>query len=128
MDLRQFKFASGEEVICEVINWNDEEHETIVVRRAMKIVSVEDMDEGLRYYTFKPWASMNNDPDLMQVVNPYHIVADNHPAEQAKTTYYEVIEEMRKFGAEEEDALEFYTRDIKDSDASNVFDITKRLH
>lgn len=48
MDLRQFKFANDEEIICEVVEWHDEEHDTMVVRKTLKIISVEDIEEGLR--------------------------------------------------------------------------------
>lgn len=124
MELRQFKFANNEEVICEVLEWNSEDDDLIVVRKAMKIISIDDPMEELRYYTFKPWISMNNDPDLIQTVNSYHIVAENIPSEMAKKTYYEIINEMRKFAEEQEHD------DIEDGDSdqgSNVVQFNKKI-
>lgn len=127
MELRQFKFANNEEIICEVLEWNSEDDDLIVVRKAMKIVSMDDPMEELRYYTFKPWISMNNDPDLIQTVNSYHIVAENVPSEMAKKTYYEVIGEMRKF-AEENDIEDLDDLEDGDSDkGSNVVQFNKKI-
>jgi len=126
MELRQFKFANNDEVICEVLEWNSEDDDLIIVRKAMKIVSVDDPLEDLRYYTFKPWVSMNNDPDLIQTVNSYHIVAECIPSHMAQKTYYEIIAEMKAYGEQEEsDAVE-----SDDSDrSSNVVQFsTKLLH
>jgi hypothetical protein len=125
MDLRQFKFTGGEEIICEVVQWPDEEVDTMVVRRAMKIVSVEDIEEGLRYYTFKPWMSMNNDPEMLTVVNPYHIISENTPAKAAEDSFYDVVKEMREFGAEEELENSLFTQDSDSS--SNVIEFNKKL-
>lgn len=127
MELRQFKFANNEEIICEVLEWNTEDDDLIVVRKAMKIVSMDDPMEELRYYTFKPWISMNNDPDLIQTVNSYHIVAENVPSEMAMKTYYEVIGEMRKF-AEEQDHNDLDDLNDGDSDqGSNVVQFNKKI-
>ena len=127
MELRQFKFANNDEVICEVLEWNTEEDDLIVVRKAMKIVSVDDPVEELRYYTFKPWISMNNDPDLIQTVNSYHIVSENVPSDIAKKTYYEVLSEMVKFAAEQ-DLEDFDGDEDDDSDqGSNVVQFNKKI-
>ena len=124
MELRQFKFANNEEVICEVLEWNTEDDDLIVVRKAMKIVSVDDHESDLRYYTFKPWISMNNDPDLIQTVNSYHIVSENIPSRVATETYNEIIEEMRSFGAEQDE----YSSHGDDSNGeSNVIQFNKNI-
>ena len=125
MDLRQFKFIGGEEIICEVVNWNKEDEDTIVVRKALKIVAIEDIEDGLRYYTFKPWMSMHNDTELLSVVNSYHIIAENIPSEPAIESFNAIIEEMRQFGAEEDLESDIFT---SDSDSNtNVVEFSKKL-
>jgi len=125
MELRQFKFANSDEVICEVLEWNSEDDDLIVVRKAMKIVTMDDPESELRYYTFKPWISMNNDPDMIQTVNAYHVVSENIPSKVAVETYNEIVEEMRKFGAEQ--SLEDQDF-LHDSDGpSNIVQFNKNM-
>lgn len=125
MDLRQFKFSSDEEIICEVIEWEDDDHDSIVIRKAMKIISAESSEEGLRFYTFKPWASMNNDPEAIHVINSQHILSESIPSKIARETYFEVIKEMKEYENEINDVL-----NSLDSDkTSNILQFEKRqLH
>ena len=102
VDLRQFKLTNEEEIICEVVEWNDDEHDTMVVKRALKIVALDDAEGSMRYYTFKPWMMMNNDPESLQVLNSYHIVSECHPTKVATSYYYDVIREMKEFESEYE--------------------------
>lgn len=125
MDLRQFKFTGGEEIICEVVQWPNDENDTMVVRRAMKIIALDDVEEGLRYYTFKPWMSMNNDPEMLSIVNPYHVVSENKPGKAAEESFYEIVKEMREFGAEEDLENKLFTQDSESS--SNVIEFNKKL-
>lgn len=94
MDLRQFKLTNDEEIICEVVEWNDDEHDTMVVRGALKIIAIDDTSTAMRYYTFKPWMMMNNDPKSLQVLNSYHIVSECAPTQIATQHYNDVIKEM----------------------------------
>jgi hypothetical protein len=94
MDIRQFKLTNDEEIICEVVEWNDEENDTMVVRKALQIIALDDNPASMRYYTFKPWMLMNNDPELLQVLNSYHIIAEAQPTKIAMQHYNDVIKEM----------------------------------
>ena len=94
MDIRQFKLTNDEEIICEVVEWNDDEHDTMVVRGALKIIAIDDTSHSMRYYTFKPWMMMNNDPKSLQVLNSYHIVSECAPTKVALEHYRDVISEM----------------------------------
>ena len=53
-DLAQFKFSSGQEIVCEVMEWPTDGEKDIIVRNAMAIVMGETSD-GERVYVFKPW-------------------------------------------------------------------------
>ena len=107
MDLRQFKLSNNEEIICEVVEWNDEETDTIVIRKALRIHAIDDTDVSMRYYTFKPWIMMNNDPDTLHIINSMHIVAESTPAEVALEYFNDVIADLR----EDETDLELLPRD-----------------
>ncbi len=95
IDIRQFKLTNDEEIICEVVSWNDEDNDAMVVRRALRIIAVDDTSASMRYYTFKPWMLMNNDPDSMQVLNSYHIISESKPAKVAVEHYYDVLKDMK---------------------------------
>ena len=107
MDLRQFKLSNNEEIICEVVEWNDEETDTIVIRKALRIHAIDDTDVSMRYYTFKPWIMMSTDPDTLHIVNSAHIVSESTPAEVALEYYNDVIADLR----EDETNLELLPRD-----------------
>lgn len=107
MDLRQFKLSNNEEIICEVVEWNDEETDTIVIRKALRIHAIDDTDVSMRYYTFKPWIMMSTDPDTLHIVNSAHIVSESTPAEVALEYFNDVIADLR----EDETDLELLPRD-----------------
>jgi|SRR6056300_557523 len=117
-DLRQFKLTNDEEIICEVMEWNDEETDTLVVRRALKIVALDDHSESMRYYTFKPWMLMNNDPDTVQILNAQHIVSECHPVKIAVEYYNDVIKELQ---TEEVPELELLMGDSAEEMARETF-------
>jgi hypothetical protein len=107
MDLRQFKLTNNEEIICEVVEWNDEETDTIVIRKALRIHAIDDTDVSMRYYTFKPWIMMSTDPDTLHIINSAHIVSESTPAKVALEYFNDVISDLR----EDETEIELLSRD-----------------
>ena len=107
MDLRQFKLTNNEEIICEVVEWNNEETDTIVIRKALRIHAIDDTDVSMRYYTFKPWIMMSTDPDTLHIVNSAHIVSESTPTKFALEYFNEVIDNLR----EDETEIELLVRD-----------------
>ena len=75
---RQMKLVSGEEIICEVVFWpddNDEEgDQTMVIRRAAELQCHEDLDQQIRWYVFRPYMMYISEKDqyikLMGIVSP----------------------------------------------------------
>jgi hypothetical protein len=127
MELKQLKLANNEEVMCEIVEWNNDETDEVIIRKALKIVAIEDIEEGMRYYTFKPWMSFEQDPDAMHTVNAYHIVGTTNPGESAISYFNDIIDEMREYSTSETDTIIKFDRD---SDSSNViqFDPSKSIH
>lgn len=107
MDLRQFKLTNNEEIICEVVEWNDEETDTIVIRKALQIHALDDTDVSMRYYTYKPWIMMNTDPDALHIINSAHIISESTPTKFALEYFNEVIDNLR----EDETEIELLSRD-----------------
>ena len=125
-ELKQLKLTNNDELMCEIVEWNNDETDDIIIRRALKVVAIEDIEEGMRYYTFKPWMSFEQDPNALHAVNSYHIVASSNPGKQAVSYYYDIIQEMSEYDNEESITQYKFT----DSDESNViqFDPNKSIH
>ena len=52
-EYKQFKLTNGEELICELVASGDEDSTAdVIVRRAMKIVVSDDLEENIRYGSF----------------------------------------------------------------------------
>ena len=126
MELKQFKLANTEEIICEVVDWGTNDDDNIVVRRALKIHAIEDLEQGMRYYTFKPWMSFETDPDVMHMINPYHIIAETNPGTQAVEYYHDVIAEMREFDGGQITSL--YNEGDSDSSSNVIAFESKKIH
>ena len=94
-EIRQFKLASGEEIVCEIITWNNEEELELVVRKAMKLVLGE-METGMRYYSFRPWMVYQENPEDFVVLNGNHVVGIGYPPESLMEQYDEAVDEMTK--------------------------------
>ena len=94
-EVRQFKLASGEEIVCEVIQWNNEEELELVVRKAMKLVMGE-METGVRYYSFRPWMVYQENPDDLLVLNGNHVIGIAYPPVSLISQYDEAVDDMAK--------------------------------
>lgn len=122
VDLKQFKLTNDEEIICEVMVWNDRTTDDIVVRRALRIVSLDDPGGSMRYYTFKPWMLMNNDPDSIHVLNSNHIISESSPTKIAMEYYYDVLKEMTETDDEPEIFdLSNYEDEDSDGESTKVY-------
>ena len=79
--IRQFKLTNHDEIICEVVEWNDPKQEdaSIIVRSCMKIILMEDFSRGVRFYAFRPWFTFDHDPSTLQVLNASHVLGETNP-------------------------------------------------
>ena len=70
-DIRQFRLSTGEQIICEVLEWDDEETSSVLARGILKIIETDDWKAGIRLIAFRPFMSFNEDPDIIQMaMNP----------------------------------------------------------
>ena len=93
MEIKQFKLSSGEEIVCEVIEWPDvdEDEADIVVRNIYKIIAIDQTVSGNRYYTFKPWMVFQDEPDMFQTININHIIGEANPSQKLLEQYFTMI-------------------------------------
>lgn len=88
-ELRQFKLSNGDEVICEVVEWDDDHVSDVIVRNAMAIVSFE--TRGEKFYTFRPWMVYQLDSQHFQSLNSYHVVSSALPAQDLVKEYKKAV-------------------------------------
>ena len=94
-EIRQFKVASGEEIVCEVVQWNNEEELELVVRKAMKLVMGE-TESGIKYYSFRPWMVYQENPEDYIILNGNHVVGIAYPPDSLLKQYHEAVDEMEQ--------------------------------
>ena len=133
-DYRQFKLANGEEILCEVMQWGDDEVSAIVIRKAMKIYQVDRLD-GYRMYTLRPWMIYSEDPSQLMTINDQMIIGETTPAKPLFKQYMMVVREHKKSFDEElknetnpvdqmtDEQLGQMIRDIANDSDSNIVDL-----
>jgi len=95
-DIKQFKLTNDDEIICEVIQWDDPENAAMVVRGAMRIIAAEDYNRGVRFYAFRPWLSFSDSPEELQTLNAAHIIAETNPSSALVKHYFKTIQSVKK--------------------------------
>ena len=82
MDIKQFKLTNGEEIVCEVVEWHDEETADIIIRNSYKVVTYQSATSRDRYHTFTPWMLLQEGDDIFQSINSEQIVGSCSPTEE----------------------------------------------
>jgi len=70
-DIKQIKMSSGDEILCEIMDINDEE---LIIRHALQICKV-DVDATRTYGMLRPWISFQEETGELISLNDMHIVA-----------------------------------------------------
>ena len=91
-EIRQFKLANGDEVVCEIVQWNNEEELELVTRKVMKLVQSE--ANGQKYFVFRPWMIYQESLDEFIILNGNHVVGIGFPTEPLLYQYNEALKEM----------------------------------
>ena len=138
MTVKQFKIITGDEIICQVVEWADDDVPELVVRNALVIVSVDSPATGTRYYTFKPWITMQEGDECLITINAQDIVAQANPPTELLKYYYNAVNNANLTEQEIDDKVEKYIKKVKamiehssiDSDAPNVIEFpgNTRIH
>lgn len=93
MNLKQFKLTNDDEIICEVID-ADAPDASIVIRKVLRLMCIDDYDRNVRYYSFKPWMSFTDDIDELQTLNVGHIVGQMNPSVTLALHYAQAVKEV----------------------------------
>ena len=66
-DIKQFKLTNNDEIICQVLQYDDADNAAMVVRGTMRIIAAEDYTRGVRFYAFRPWMGFTDGPDELNL-------------------------------------------------------------
>lgn len=113
MDIKQFKLATGEEIVCEVVEWHDDEIADIVIRHSYKIVSYQGSTTGDRFYAFIPWMVHQEGDEAFQTLNSDIIVGSAVPTEEMLREYWKVKENGKATQEELDQKLNDYVETIQ---------------
>ena len=78
-NLKQFKLASGDEIVCEVIEWAEDGFHEIIIKNAMEILHQFDRVENEYFYMFKPWIHFQESNTDISIIDSRHIVSVSKP-------------------------------------------------
>lgn len=112
-NIKHFKLTSGEEIICEVIEWADEENVDLVIRRAVKLNILDDDTKGIRYYNLKPWMTMQEGDDMFITLNSNHIISEANPTGVILKHFYECVENAKLTEEEISKKIDNYVEQLK---------------
>jgi len=97
MTIKQFKLTNNDEIICEVVEWDTgDESGDVLIKKALKVVSVEDYQRGWRFFAFRPWMSFQDDPESMQALNSSHIIVTTIPSKNILKHYKRCLNSITK--------------------------------
>tara|TARA_Y100000389_G_C17401896_1_gene485787 strand:- start:412 stop:897 length:486 start_codon:yes stop_codon:yes gene_type:complete len=96
-EFRQFKLTNQDEIIAEVIDHGSDDVPDIIVRKVMKIIVVDDYEENVRFYTFKPWVSFQDDIEDLCSLNSVHVIGEATPSKTVMLHYVKSLSEVDKY-------------------------------
>ena len=118
-EIRQFKLVDGSEIVCEVLEWNDDESEEIVIRNALIIQYM--IKDDNRLCSMRPWMLLQVQHNMVSVLNAGHITIDAHPAQETIDNYEETV----KFLQIDQEAWDEYEKDQAEEEAENLNVVTE---
>ena len=77
--IKQFKLTNDDEIICEVVQWDN----------------AEDFSRGVRLYAFRPWMGFADDPAVLQSLNSSHIIGELTPGDEIRKQYSKTLTALK---------------------------------
>ena len=114
-DIRQLKLSSGEEIICQILDWVDEEAGDIVIRHAYKVHTVEDDVRGYRFFNIKPWMTMQEGDDMFVTMNVMNVIAQAKPDEKIEKQFWQAVKHSNMTEQELQQKVEDYISKMKEA-------------
>lgn len=112
-DLKQFKINGDTEIVCEVIEWADDEYADLLIRRAFEIKTILAPD-NTRFYILKPWMALQEGKENYISLNTMHIMAEANPAKKVIQHYKHAVKESELTESEVEKRVERLTKKLNE--------------
>ena len=103
-NFRQMKLASGEEIVGDVYQWNDETHDEIVIKNAMRL-NLYEGPTGDKFFSFRPWMVYQENEEDLIVLLSQHVVSIAVPSEPLLIQYRYAVDNMQSAGKERLEGL-----------------------
>lgn len=93
-EIKQFKLTTGEEIICDVVEWPDVNDDSldVVIRNVYKIVMHTETEDNIRIYALRPWMILQEGGDVYQTLNINHVVGEANPTQKMLEQYTKVLQ------------------------------------
>ena len=125
-NIRQFKLASGEEVIVEIVEWDNQEDAAIIIKNAFEIHFISSPTSAMRLCTLRPFMIGQVEEGLSQALNSEAVVAQGKPTREILTNYRDTLDEyMRLNSPDLEPTDEELDRIEKELESENVVPFPK---
>lgn len=91
--LRQLKLTNGDELVCEIMDYGEDDEHMMAVRNPFRLVAMESTRENVRYYAFRPFMLYQGDGNHVQILNPGHVVSECTPTRELIEEYTKAVDE-----------------------------------
>lgn len=95
MTYKQIKLVNGDEFIANVLDVQEEEG-VMIMSEALRIVEVENIEEGVSYFALRPLMSFTDEIDKLHVINTAHVSVETFPSDSILKYYKATIAKMKK--------------------------------
>lgn len=89
-NVNQFKLASGDEIICEVVEWDSEENEGLIVVRNMFLIHTVETPMT-RVHALRPYMCFQIGSESFQTLNLDHITVQALPSLEMLKQYQSAV-------------------------------------
>lgn len=112
-NIKQFKLTSGEEILCEIVEWATEEEPDIIVKNSYKLVVYNSPSTSTKYYMFTPWMIFQDEDGMIQAISSQHIVAEANPSARLLEQYFIALKNEQDSDDEVKRKIDNYINTLK---------------
>lgn len=123
MNVRQLKLITGEEILCDLVTseFNEYDEEILFVKSAYSLVSTEDFENQVRFYTFRPFMMHQYETDKLLALNSGAVICAVIPDKKVIDQYTLHIDQFKT----EDEELDIDTDELDDP---NIVKFKPKLH
>jgi len=96
-NLVHLRMSSGDEVICEVMEWPSDDNSEMIVRNAMTLSYSYD-EEFAQIFGLKPWFTFLENYNEYIIIDTGKVMATAKPNQSFITEYVDAVAQMHKLG------------------------------